>query len=100
LTTFVQQKNSFSAEDGANDDLVMSLVIFAWVTTQQYFKEIVNHDIRKQIQLENMNQMDEDLLPAPIIEDGLEHDFEIIGDDIWELADGGETYANFFRKDL
>jgi hypothetical protein len=44
--------------------------------------------------------MDEDLLPAPIIEDGLEHDFEIIGDDIWELADGGETYANFFRKDL
>jgi hypothetical protein len=100
LTTFVQQKNSFSAEDGANDDLVMSLVIFAWVTTQQYFKEIVNHDIRKQIQLENMNQMDEDLLPAPIIEDGLEHDFEIIGDDIWELADGGETYANFLRKDL
>jgi hypothetical protein len=98
LTTFEQQKNSFSAAQGANDDLVMSLVIFGWVTTQQYFKEIVNHDIRKQIQLENMNQMDEDVLPAPIIEDGLEHDFEIMGGDLWEVADGGEVYASFTRK--
>ena len=98
LTTFVQQKNSFSAEEGANDDMVMSLVIFSWVTTQQYFKEIVNHDIRKQIQLENMNQMDDDVLPAPIIEDGLEHDFEVMGGDLWEVADGGEVYAGFTRK--
>jgi hypothetical protein len=98
LTTFVQQKNSFSAEEGANDDMVMSLVIFSWVTTQQYFKEIVNHDIRKQIQLENMNQMDDDVLPAPIIEDGLEHDFEIVGGDLWEVADGSEVYSNFTKK--
>jgi hypothetical protein len=97
LTTFIQQKNSFSAEEGANDDMVMSLVIFSWVTTQQYFKEIVNHDIRKQIQLENMNQMDDDVLPAPIIEDGLEHDFEMVGGDMWEVAGGGETYSNFFK---
>ena len=97
LTTFIQQKNSFSAEQGANDDMVMSLVIFSWVTTQQYFKEIVNHDIRKQIQLENMNQMDDDVLPAPIIEDGLEHEFEMMGGDLWEVADGGETYSKFIR---
>ena len=97
LTTFIQQKNSFSAEKGANDDMVMSLVIFSWVTTQQYFKEIVNHDIRKQIQLENMNQMDDDVLPAPIIEDGLEHEFEMMGGDMWEVADGSETYSKFIR---
>ena len=100
LTTFVQQNNSFKAEDGANDDLVMGLVMFAWLTTQKYFKEIVNHDVRKQIQLESMNQIDEETLPAPIIEDGLEHDFEIMGGDIWEVANGGETYANFIRKTL
>ena len=99
LTTFIQQKNSFSAEQGANDDMVMSLVIFSWVTTQQYFKEIVNHDIRKQIQLENMNQMDDDILPAPIIEDGLDHEFEMMGGDMWEVADGSETYSKFI-KDL
>jgi len=100
LTTFIQQKNSFSAEEGANDDMVMSLVMFSWVTTQQYFKEIVNHDIRKQIQLENMNQMDDDVLPAPIIEDGLEHDFEMVGGDMWETVDGNETYAKFMRNRL
>jgi hypothetical protein len=98
LTTFEQQKNSFAAALGANDDLVMSLVLFGWVTTQQYFKEIVNHDIRKQIQLETMNQMDDDVLPAPIIEDGLEHDFELIGGDLWELADGNEAYAKYARE--
>ena len=100
LTTFEQQKNSFKAADGANDDLVMSLVIFAWVSTQQYFKEIVNHDIRKQIQLEQMNQMDENILPAPIIDDGLETPFELLDGDLWEVANGGETYASFIRERL
>jgi len=98
LTTFVQQKNTFKAEEGANDDTVMTLVMFSWLTTQQYFKEIVNHDIRKQIQLENMNQIDDDVLPAPIIEDGLEHDFEVWGGDLWEKPEGGDTYANFTKK--
>jgi len=100
LTTFVANKNSFAAEEGANDDMVMTLVIFAWVATQKYFKEIVNHDIRKQLQLENMNQLDDEVLPAPIIEDGLEHDFEIIDGDVWESPGSGATYSNFIRKTL
>jgi len=97
LTTFVASKNSFAAESDANDDMVMGLVMFAWATTQKYFREIVNHDVRKQIQLENLNQLDEEVLPAPIIEDGLEHKFEIVDGDVWEKADSGETYAGFVR---
>jgi hypothetical protein len=97
LTTFVANKTSFAAESEANDDLVMSLVMFAWVTTQKYFKEIVNHDLRKQLQLENLNQYDEENLPAPIIEDGLEHSFEVEDGDVWEKADSNETYASFIR---
>ena len=97
LTTFVASKNSFAAESDANDDMVMGLVMFAWATTQKYFREIVNHDIRKQIQLENLNQVDEEVLPAPIIEDGLEHKFEVTDGDVWEKADSGETYAGFIR---
>jgi len=103
LTTFEQHKTSFAAADGANDDLVMTLVIFAWATTQKYFREIVNHDLRKQIQLENMNQLDEEVLPAPIIEDGLKTDFMVEGGDVWEVAGGGDTYAAYHRsffKDL
>ena len=103
LTTFEQHKTSFAAAEGANDDMAMTLVIFAWATTQAYFREIVNHDLRKQIQLENMNQIDEDVLPAPIIEDGLRTDFMVEGGDVWEVAGGGDTYASYhqsFFKDL
>lgn len=97
LTTFEQHKTSFAAAEGANDDMAMTLVIFAWVTTQKYFREIVNHDIRKQIQLENMNQIDEDVLPAPIIETGLDKPYEIIDGDLWETADGSEVYSGLMR---
>jgi hypothetical protein len=97
LTTFEQHKTSFAAAEGANDDMAMTLVIFAWATTQKYFREIVNHDIRKQIQLENMNQIDEDVLPAPIIETGLDKPYEIIDGDLWETADGSEVYSGLMR---
>jgi hypothetical protein len=98
LTTFVANKTSFAAEDDNNDDLVMTLVLFAWAATQKYFKEIVNHDIRKQIQLENMNQIDEETLPAPIIETGLERPgLEVIDGDVWEVSNGGEIYTGFIR---
>jgi hypothetical protein len=97
LTTFEQYKTSFAAAEGANDDMAMTLVIFAWATTQKYFREIVNHDIRKQIQLENMNQIDEDVLPAPIIETGLDRPYEIIDGDLWENADGSEVYSGLMR---
>jgi hypothetical protein len=98
LTTFVASKTSFAAESDANDDMVMGLVTFAWATTQKYFREIVAHDVRKQLQLENMNQYDEETLPAPLIENGLEHEFMLEGGDVWEMADSGETYAGFFRE--
>jgi len=100
LTTFVANKTSFAAEEDSNDDLVMTLVIFSWLATQKYFKEIVSHDVRKQIQIETMNQLDDENLPAPIIENGLEHKFELMDGDVWEKADSSETYVNFIRDTL
>jgi hypothetical protein len=101
LTTFTANKTSFSAEDGENDDLVMTLVLFSWAATQKYFKEIVNHDIRKQIQLENMNQLDEEVLPAPIIETGLERPgLEVLDGDVWEVADGNDIYSGFIKDSI
>ena len=98
LTTFVANKTSFAAEEGTNDDLVMTLVIFAWATNQSYFREIVNHDVRKQIQLESMNQVDEDVLPAPIIDDGQSTPLELMGGDLWETVGSEDTYASYFRE--
>jgi hypothetical protein len=98
LTTFVANKTSFAAESDSNDDLAMTLVIFGWLSTQKYFKDIVSHDIRKQIQLENMNQLDDENLPAPIIEDGRGHSFEVIDGDVWETTSNGDVYSGFFKE--
>ena len=46
FTTFISKKQSFEAEDGHNDDLVMCLVLFAWATRQQYFKNLTDMDVR------------------------------------------------------
>jgi hypothetical protein len=100
LTTFVANKTSFAAEEDSNDDLVMTLVIFSWLATQKYFKEIVSHDVRKQIQIETMNQLDDENLPAPIIDNGLDNKFELMDGDVWETADSSETYVNFIRDTL
>jgi hypothetical protein len=97
LTTFVAQNNSFAAEEGSNDDLVTSLILFAWATTQKYFKDIVDHDIRKQMQLENMNQLDDESLPAPILDETMEMSLELIDGDLWDATPGGDTYGSFVR---
>ena len=100
LTTFVANKTSFAAEAEANDDLVMTLVMFAWVTTQKYFKEIVNHDLRRQLQLENMNQFDEITPPAPVLDEGYMGDLELIDGDLWEKADSNAVYSNYVRESI
>jgi hypothetical protein len=94
----VSDHNSFKAEEGANDDIVMSLVIFAWLTTQRYFREIVTHDIRKQLQLEQMNQMDDETLPIGEFSDGLDVPFVNEGGDLWmDASSGSDPYSGYFR---
>ena len=83
LTTFVSNHNTFKAEEGATDDIVMTLVMFAWMTTQQYFKEIVNHDLRKQMQLEMMNQSDEEVPSFGLFDDGTEGKYTVEDGDVW-----------------
>jgi hypothetical protein len=89
LTTFAQRHNSFEAEEGCNDDLVMCLVIFAWLVAQDYFKEMTNNDIRKRIYEEQKNQIDQDMAPFGFISDGLE-DMEVFVEketgDRWMVA--------------
>ena len=83
LTTFVSHHNTFRAEEGSTDDLVMTLVMFSWMTTQQYFKEIVNHDLRKQMQLEMMNQRDEEIPSFGLYDDGIDQNYIVEGGDVW-----------------
>jgi hypothetical protein len=39
--TFVSKANTYKAEDGHNDDLIMTLVFFAWLTRQEYYADLI-----------------------------------------------------------
>lgn len=77
LTTFIQRKQSFEADEGYNDDLVMCLVIFSWLVQQPYFKEMTDQDIRKRIYEEQKNQIEQDMAPFGFILDGLDDMVEV-----------------------
>lgn len=67
LTTFIGKHNSYEADDGHNDDLVMCLVLFSWMTRQQYFRDLTNSDVRERMYREKMDQLEEETLPFGFI---------------------------------
>jgi hypothetical protein len=84
LTTFIQKKQSFEADDGFHDDLVMCLVIFAWLAVQDYFKEMTDNDVRKRIYEDQKNQIEQDMAPFGFITTGLEGDEGFVSDgSVW-----------------
>lgn len=63
LCTFNAKGESYQAESGTNDDLVMTLVLFGWLSTQNYFKDLTNVDIRAKLYADKIKQMQDDMLP-------------------------------------
>jgi hypothetical protein len=64
LSTFISNGTSFEAAEGSHDDLVMTLVLFAWLTNQKFFSELTNTDIRLKLYEEQMKQIEEERLPT------------------------------------
>jgi len=87
LTTFVQKKQAWEADEGYHDDLVMCMVLFAWLVMQDYFKEMTDQDIRRRIYEEQRNQIEQDMAPFGFIDDGM-------GDDTFVDADGSFWYGD------
>jgi hypothetical protein len=72
LMRFSFNGQSYEAEEG-HDDLTMGLVLFAWLATQNYFKEISNSDVRRDLFTENIKRIEEEMLPFGMIHDGNEN---------------------------
>jgi hypothetical protein len=94
LTRFVATNNSFAAEEGANDDLAMTLVMFAWLTTQKLFIELSSTDIRKRLQIENNYAREEeyDAPPMPQFENPLMEKYSLEDGDLWEVVTPATYY--------
>jgi len=76
LTTFVANKRgtNYEAEDGMTDDLAICLVLFAWLTDQDYFKQLTDIDIRKNLYRQNEQAIEDELVPFGFIDAGTSAD--------------------------
>lgn len=94
LFRFVNIGDSYEAESG-HDDLVMCCVLFSWAMNQQYVKELTSVDLRKRIEEENEDSLENDLLPFGIIMRGEQENQNMVqiakkDSDSW-LLDAPET---------
>ena len=76
ISTFIESKGSYAADDGYHDDLVMCLVLFGWLTSDQYFTEMNDVNLREEMYKNQMKQIEEELTPFGFINDGHKHDDE------------------------
>jgi hypothetical protein len=87
LSSFITKGQSWQADQGCTDDLVMCLVLFGWLTDQTYFKELTNMDIRQQLWKEKENLIDQDMAPFGFVLDGIHDEDGIpIGESIDEYG--------------
>ena len=89
LTTFVSSADSFAAEEGANDDLVITLVLFAWMVAHLYFKDLSNQNIRSNLYKNQLTELEDMTTPFGIISNGLDADDKEIDNmgNVWVNAE-------------
>jgi hypothetical protein len=70
ITTFIEVKGSYSADDGYHDDLVMPLVLFSWLTTNPYFKDLNDVNMRSIMYEQRIQSIENELTPFGFFNDG------------------------------
>jgi len=99
FSTFVEQRGSFQADEGYHDDLVMTLVLFAWASNDLLFKDMMNTNNRKALYDQKMVQIEEELTPFGFIDNGNdEPDYEVNSGDLW-LSDKYQKNLKDFLKE-
>ena len=85
LTTFIQKGQAWEAEEGCNDDLAMCLVIFSWLATTDYFRELHDSDVRARMYQEQKDAIEADMAPFGFVSDGLDDETFVDSEgDRWE----------------
>jgi len=90
ISTFTKRGQSYQAEDGSNDDLMMCCVMFGWLSNQPYFKELTNTNARQQMYVDQQNLIEQDMAPFGFLDDGInEHDDTTVDEygDVWTSAE-------------
>ncbi len=97
LSTFVEKSGSFEADEGYNDDLVMSMVLFAWASNDPLFKDLMNTNNRQALFSQQMRNIEEELTPFGFMDGGIpEEDQPLVADgDLWLTEKYSRDYREF-----
>tara|TARA_B110000285_G_scaffold51012_1_gene57951 strand:- start:278 stop:1867 length:1590 start_codon:yes stop_codon:yes gene_type:complete len=93
LVTFVGKGQSYEADGGNHDDLVMTLVMFSWFVTTPYFQSLTDLELKKMLYDERQQMAEDDMVPFGIIDNGspkVETFSE--GGDIWTVVGDVDIY--------
>ena len=100
FSTFIEHNGVFQADEGYNDDLTMTLVLFAWATNDPMFKDLMNANNRQALYSSQMKSIEDELTPFGFIDNGLsnEPDVEVIDGDIWLSDKYQKDYSDFIKE--
>jgi hypothetical protein len=84
ISTFIQIRDSYAADEGYHDDLVMPLVLFSWLTTNPYFKDLNDVNIREAMYQDKIKRIEEEVVPFGFMDDGTEEEYTVEGGDAWK----------------
>jgi hypothetical protein len=86
LSTFINKKQSYEADEGSNDDLVMCLVLFSWMTNQPFFADLCDTNIKDKLYKQQMLKIEEEMLPMPLSGQDLGEDRLIMDGTVWDIV--------------
>jgi hypothetical protein len=98
LTTFVVRPNkTYAADSDCHDDLVMTLVLFGWLSIQPFFKDLAATDPRSALYAERVTQLEQEIpLPPVLIQsDPAKNQFKHDGC-IWTVVGEEELYDRLY----
>lgn len=70
MTAFVAKGDRYEADTGAHDDLMMTLVLFAWLIEQPYFADLTNKRTREDLVSDRLKKLEEAMIPFGFFDDG------------------------------
>lgn len=94
ISTFIEKGNTYQADEGYHDDLVMCLVLFGWTTSQTFFNDLTDVNVRESIYKHQMNTIETSLTPFVITSHDEKETF-VSGGDLWIVDD---DYAEKAKK--
>lgn len=86
LYTFTEKKDSYAAEDGLHDDMVMPLVNFAYYSTLPYFVDLTDNSFKDKFRRSREMEIESSLPPVPFFDDGTT-DLDMYGSDARPTSD-------------